>query len=562
MRGIVDRGTSGPGLGVFTFSYSERRFMLIISSKLRRGLQVGFSVALGGGWAASAASQVLINQGFDGSGVDTDVFTFPGPGGESFFGRTQLNSPGLPGPFDAPEVADGTLRLELNTYNPFAPGSFFLAEEIRTIQTFAPTIDAGFTFETRARFVDDAGNPLAPGLIGGAFLFGLAPTFPDPFVRDEVDFELLSNVPQGEISTNIFNDQGFSSSGDFDIHAVPGLNLTQFNDFRIESTLEATSFFVNDQLVRRETENIAVDPQDFRLNINAQGPEFSQAFSPLIQPTAVASENQTFIFEVDSLVITQFDPDPPLMGFDAVEVADFTGPDFAFETFFDQGTVTPEGFAVSLPASGDNFGGVTVSDNLLVDDVLLTPDTQFLVEAVLGPGNDTDLVLGLRESDGEFFSITIPAAQLADDGVALVTVGDFFFNGDTADGVPNQTLTEVSVQSPFGSGLAVDVLIQGVSLVLAATAALPGDFNGDGFVGQSDLDLVLLNFGDSTLPADFNQAALNAGLFDGLIGQNELDLVLLNFGSGSVALVAVPEPSALLLLTAGSLALGRRRQAP
>ena len=510
--------------------------------------------------ALPGGAQVLINEQFSGSAVDTSVFTFSGPGAESFFGRTQLNSPGLPGPFDAPTVAGGTLQLELNTYNPFAPGSFFLAEEIRTIETFAPTANAGFTFETRARFVDDELNPLSPGLIGGAFLFGLSPTFPDPFVRDEVDFELLSNFPQGEISTNIFNDQGFSSSGDFEVHSVPGLDLTQFNTYRIESTLEATSFFVNDQLVRRETDNIAVDPQDFRLNINAQGPEFSQAFSAQIQPTAVASENQAFIFEVDSLVITQFDPDPPTGGFELLELADFSAPDFAFGTFNDGGAATAEGFAVSSPPSGDNFGGVTVTDNLLVPDVVLTADTQLLVEATLGPNHGSgDLVLAIRESDGEFFSISIPASSLADDGQALVTVGDFFFNGDSADGTPNQTLTEVSVQSPFGSGDALDVLIERVSLVLASTAALAGDFNGDGFVGQSDLDLVLLNFGDNVLPAGFNEAALAGDGFDGLIGQNELDLVLLNFGSDSTALSAVPEPSSFLLLTLGGLAAVRRR---
>jgi len=254
-----------------------------------------------------AEAQIILNEQFDGSAVDTNVFTFSGSGDESFFGRTQLNSPQLPGTFDAPTVANGVLQLEINSYNPFAPGSFFLADEVRTIEQFAPTTDAGFSFETRARFVDDATNPLAPGLIGGSFLFGVDTTA-SPLVRDEIDFELLSNFPDDIIFTNVFNDDDFSSGGNGQFASVPGLDLTEFNDYRIETTLFSTNFFVNDQLIRSDFNDLAVDPQDFRLNINAQGPEFAAAFNDLIQPTANPADNETFIFEVDSLVISEIDP--------------------------------------------------------------------------------------------------------------------------------------------------------------------------------------------------------------------------------------------------------------
>ena len=256
---------------------------------------------------ADAQDMVIVDEQFNGDAVDTSVFTFSGSGDESFFGRTQLNSPQLPGPFDAPTVANGVLQLEINSYNPFSPGRFFLADEIRTIQEFAPTPDFGFSFETRARFVDDATNPLAPGLIGGAFLFGVDTTA-SPLVRDEVDFELLSNFPNDIIFTNIFNDDNFSSAGNFQVASVPGLDLTEFNDYRIETTIFSTEFFVNDQLIRTDITDLAIDPQDFRLNINAQGPEFEAAFSDEIQPTANPAENETFIFEVDSLVISEIDP--------------------------------------------------------------------------------------------------------------------------------------------------------------------------------------------------------------------------------------------------------------
>ena len=95
-----------------------------------------------------------------------------------------------------------------------------------------------------------------------------------------MDFELLSNFTQDTVLTNIFNDQGFTSAGNGQFVNVPGLDLTEFNDFRIETTLNSTQFFVNDTLVRNETVDLAVEPQDFRLNINAQGPESLQLLAP------------------------------------------------------------------------------------------------------------------------------------------------------------------------------------------------------------------------------------------------------------------------------------------
>ena len=201
-------------------------------------------------------AQVIIDEQFDGNSVDTSIFTFDNGG--TIFGRVRLNS-------QAPPVQNGTLRLRLQSFNPIDTGDLFFADEIRTIQTFAPTADFGFSFDTRARFVDDATNPLNRGIIGGIFLFGLDPNFPNPSERDEIDFELLSNNPQDSISTNIFNDDGFNVGGDFVITSVPGLDLTQFNDYRIEIRIDSTRFFVNDQLIREETSDLAIDPQDLSL---------------------------------------------------------------------------------------------------------------------------------------------------------------------------------------------------------------------------------------------------------------------------------------------------------
>ena len=452
---------------------------------------------------AQIPGQVIIDEQFDGNAVDTSIFQYANAFEPGTFGRTLLRSPNLIGqagfPFDPPPVQGGTLSLRAETYSPFqtpingpSSGVFFLCDEIRTIQTFAPTATAGFSFETRARFVDDATNPLSPGIVGGAFLFGLPFDFSQGnFVRDEVDFELLSNTPQNTITTNIFNDDPFDTAGRFDVQGIAGLDLTEFNDFRIETTLETTRFFVNNELIREETTDLAVDPQDFRLNINTPDASFASAFSAALQPTNNPLQNQVFIFEVDSLVITQFDPEDskdemeidlskPVLIFN---LAGFDLPDFSFLAF-QNGVRTNDGFAISLGAAADNFGGITDSTNLLVEDFLLTEDTEFLVEAIIGDNNDSNLVLAIREASGEFFSIAVSAADLADDGQAIVGINDFFFNGDVTDGIPNSEIIEVSLQSPFASGNAVDVVFQ---RVLILPAFILGDCDQDGDVDFADI---------------------------------------------------------------------------
>ncbi|MEM7576295.1 MAG: glycoside hydrolase TIM-barrel-like domain-containing protein [Planctomycetota bacterium] len=89
-----------------------------------------------------------------------------------------------------------------------------------------------------------------------------------------------------------------------------------------------------------------------------------------------------------------------------------------------------------------------------------------------------------------------------------------------------------------------------------------GDYNGDGFVGQSDLNLVLLNWGLDTDTRGVPRAWRNDAP-QGVIGQAELNGVLMNWGSPtapSFMTESIPEPSLTGLLLAGAFGANQRRR--
>jgi hypothetical protein len=104
---------------------------------------------------------------------------------------------------------------------------------------------------------------------------------------------------------------------------------------------------------------------------------------------------------------------------------------------------------------------------------------------------------------------------------------------------------------PFGSFLAPEVDYTQV-------LALDGDYNNDGFVGISDLNIVLSNW-NTTVPS--GSLAHGDGNGDGFVGIEDLNLNLGNWNAGSPPIGAiVPEPATVLVLigACGALVAGRR----
>ena len=91
---------------------------------------------------------------------------------------------------------------------------------------------------------------------------------------------------------------------------------------------------------------------------------------------------------------------------------------------------------------------------------------------------------------------------------------------------------------------------------------LPGDLNGDGFVGGDDLDIVRSFWGQNVTPGNWEHGDPSG---DGFVGGDDLDAVRANWGSSLPPApgTAVPEPSTTvslsLLVLAASVLFKRRK---
>ncbi len=95
-----------------------------------------------------------------------------------------------------------------------------------------------------------------------------------------------------------------------------------------------------------------------------------------------------------------------------------------------------------------------------------------------------------------------------------------------------------------------------ISSYIAIVGSIPGDLNGDGFVGIDDLDIVLSHWNQNVTPADLASGDANG---DGYIGLDDIDVVLLNWNKGIPSgNASLPEPASLVLLGLGSMAALRR----
>ena len=110
-----------------------------------------------------------------------------------------------------------------------------------------------------------------------------------------------------------------------------------------------------------------------------------------------------------------------------------------------------------------------------------------------------------------------------------------------------------------------DVALATNEFLFASTvAAIPGDLNGDGYVGLDDLQPILDNWNQNVTVGDASMgdiAGPSGSGPDGYVGLDDLQPVLDHWNEGTPPTPsAVPEPASLMLAGLGGLALLRRRR--
>jgi hypothetical protein len=147
----------------------------------------------------------------------------------------------------------------------------------------------GLIAEIRARMV----TPVK-GLVGGAFLYKY---FPETQNHSEIDFELLTNLPD-QVQTNIYANEPLGV-GHPEFASIPQLDMAQFNTYRIEWLPDRVRWFVNNRLVK---ENSSVVPREgLTLHLNFYAPECNWAIAcdANLQPASSPANNKTYFFDID-----------------------------------------------------------------------------------------------------------------------------------------------------------------------------------------------------------------------------------------------------------------------
>lgn len=196
-----------------------------------------------------------------------------------------------------PEVRNGNAIIVVESYNPTAFS--FYGTDLRSNQAFA--LGTGIRITVRAKM-----NTTTPGIVGGIFLYALKPG--STTYHDEIDFELLTNLPGG-VQTNIYSNEKLGT-GNVQFVPYASGSITDYHTYEIVWEPNQVSWFVDGNLVRTDASNVPAGPMSFHLNIWVPDPGWPAAHDPDLKPAASPDSNRVFSMSVDSVHIQSITPMP------------------------------------------------------------------------------------------------------------------------------------------------------------------------------------------------------------------------------------------------------------
>ena len=193
-----------------------------------------------------------------------------------------------------------------------------------------------------------------------------------------------------------------------------------------------------------------------------------------------------------------------------------------------------------------SFSGDDILDGGPGNDEIYAEDDNDTIHFGLGYG--TDDIDGGHHFDEIRFA---PGITLGDLTITPTGTNPFLMEYEILVGNAGDTINAIRVERlRFDDGSTHSLLLPGSE----------GDFNGDGFVGIDDLNIVLANWNQNVSPDVLSYSDATG---EGFVGIDDLNIVLANWNNGTppAAATTVPEPASLGLLLFGTLAGLRRRLA-
>jgi len=229
----------------------------------------------------------LLSDDFGGMSVDKTLWRLPKSetsADGTFVGRTQFRGGDKAA---LPPVADGNVCLDIQSFN--RRQSSFYGTELISNQAFS--VGKGLDITVRARMK----NADYRGIVGGLFLYSLSTG--SNTIHDEIDFEMLTNVPD-KIQTNIYGNEALGIGHSEMVPYRLG-SIANEHSYEIKWQPNRVSWLIDGEVVRTTTSNIPTRPMNFYLNIWAPDKYWPQGFSDTIQP----SDTQASNIVLDSLCI-------------------------------------------------------------------------------------------------------------------------------------------------------------------------------------------------------------------------------------------------------------------